>query len=89
MSKTKLQRHRGLSPGITSLARRLIAENPEFVLLKPGEFRPAHYYIRKNAAKILRRARKNRRRNSRFDIGRAFCECALMAAIRKLLGKTR
>jgi hypothetical protein len=69
-SKSEPRQRPGLSRGLTRLAERLIAEDPEFVPLKPGEVRPPEYYIGKNAAKILRRVRKHRRpiRSSHFNI---------------------
>jgi hypothetical protein len=64
-ANTRRRQRRGLSAGLTRLGKRLIAEDPEFVPLKPGEIRPPEYYIGKNAAKMLRRARKNSKPQNR------------------------
>jgi hypothetical protein len=63
--KTTGARRPALSPGLTSLAEEIIADDPDFVPLKPGEHRPPDYYLVEHYFGV---ARKPRRRKGRLGL---------------------
>ena len=53
-----------LSPGLTRLAEEIIAEDPDFVPLKPGEHRPPDYYTVEHYFGVARTPRRRKIKNA-------------------------
>ena len=53
-----------LSPGLTRLAEQIIADDPDFVPLQPGEHRPVDYYTVEHYFGVARTPRRRKVKNA-------------------------